>query len=202
MTNDNDNTQEKSPEEFALQTLGLESYLNASGQNHIRGNRGKFGELVSNSAEKLDILGSEEAQKIKKELEGNEKEYRDKLGYNGQYSGINNEQIGFKMYEITRESLSKVKLGNLEKFLKDKGAKINTKISEEFKSTSQNEILEKIKNGANPEDYRDFMQTYQALTEIYDTVGAKKIIEKVDFYEEPNKILEYLEAKHSKEKSD
>ena len=193
MADEKQNKKEISPEELAVRNLGLESYLGVAGQNYIRQNRGLYGELVSNAAENIDILESKEAQEIRKQIEEQEKAVREQTGYVGPYDGARNSDILFGIYRITRESLALVKLGDLEKILKEKGAKLDFDVPEKLKNLSQNDLVEKAQEkgvGSDgkidistlDETYQDAFVMQKVLGQAYDLLGAQKIMQGVDFY--------------------
>lgn len=206
--------EKKSPEQVATINLGLESYLNVAGQNKVRKHKGRYGELVSDSAEKLKFSGSKEFQQTREQIEKQEQAIRDQTGYAGPYSGASNDSIVFGMYQTTRHSLAIVKMGDLEKILKDNGAKLDFEVPEKLRELSKEKIIEKAKEkgmvdrdgridiGKLEETYKDAFIMQQLLGEAYDILGAKKIVEGIDFYADINAQGKAIAEKYSTKKGE
>jgi len=211
---DKSKTKEKTPEEAAVMNLGLEAYLNIAGQNNIRQNRGKYGELASDSAERIDFSENEQFQQTRKEIEKTERAIREQTGYAGPYSGASNDRILFGMYQTTRNSLAIVKIGDLEKILKDNGAKLDFEVPKKLKELSREKIIENAKEKGMidkdgnlnieklEESHRDALIMQQLLGHAYDILGAKKIMDKIDFYAEINAQGKAIAEKYASKKGD
>jgi len=197
------------PYELAVKNLEANTFLLSAGINAIRSQRGTFGDLAYDKAENADsdLLLSNEANEIRKQLREQGKSLREKLGYAGPYSGPTDSDISFQMYIIGRESLQAVKIGDLEKILKEKGAQIEFEVPEKLRNFSKKDILEKAQEAKiEPEnlseEYKDALKMQEILTQAYNVLGAQKIMEKINFYGGINQIGAEIAKKYTPKPSE
>lgn len=207
----NENQSKRSDEEIASSTLMEDSYFAIAGKNYILGNKHELGDAVVRAAESglSRILASQEAIETRQMIETQERVQRAQSGYHGNYSGANNEQVEFAMYNSVERSLENVSLGKLEEICKAKGVKLEKEIPKEVKDLSVTKIIEsaqKIKafdeRGALDisklsEVERCALELHKGLTEAYKIAGAEKIREGLQPYAGINNYLKSVYEKYN-----
>jgi len=166
------------------------------GSNLVKSNQGQWGEfgVMGASSAYNDAMNSEDAQKERKKLqEQKDVEYK-KYGVFGE-AFIPNSELSLKLAKQLGEVMYIAKFGEIEKYSKNLGAKLDFRVPEEMKNYSMAEIMktaiDKEKgiidlnklSEANREAYSFYEKI---LSKVYERACAVDVIKGADYFADIN----------------
>ncbi|MEK6757918.1 MAG: hypothetical protein AABX88_02205 [Nanoarchaeota archaeon] len=208
MTKEKPQTTEEREKERALnvkKTLEDKLLQSVMGSNAVLSNPYMFGQLgmAGGKSTYNSVTASEEFNKIRQKAYSETKAKYEQTGVYGEPGMLSNGDISAQMMQQIREVSSIAKLGELEKYVKSIGAKLDFEVPQELKNASYLEVLTKIqKEGRDkPKDKYEMtvLGLHQTLTNMYERACAVNAVQEnyfTDLNDQGKMVLEnYLPKK-------
>lgn len=187
-------------------TLEFKLLQESVGSNLIKTNPGLWGEFGIMSANDAynQAMNTPEAQKERKNLtDQKEAEYKRYSVFGEAF--VPNSDLSLKLAKQLDEAMHMATFGEIEKYAKDLGAKLNFRVPDEMKNYSMNEIiktvLDKEKGTADldklSEAYKEAFNFYEKVfSNVYKRACSANIAKRGDYFADINAIAEQLGDKY------
>jgi hypothetical protein len=177
-------------------TLESKFLQKSIGTNHVRSNQGLWGEYGAMAAESVynEAMNSPDAAKERKTLQDVKLAEYKKYSVFGE-AFIPNSDISLKLAKQLEQVLGFATFGEIEKYSKDIGAKLNFRVPEDMKGLSLAKILASVKDkekgiinlgnlsGVNKEAYTFYENI---LSKVYERACAVDVMKGADYFADLN----------------
>jgi hypothetical protein len=170
----------------------LRSNASLTAANTLKGEYGKEGETTASQ-----IFRSQEVFELKNQLQEQKKREYEEQGINYEPPEVQNVEALEYSNRVTKEALSTLTLGNLEKVAKEFMPNLALKVPEQFKKETGISITEKLRNNNQDEKARDMYACFEISNQAYSKGSAMAYLQQTNV-NSLNEAAKQINEKYSK----